>query len=82
MTLRRHHHRILLALEMIAQCCDDLPCFAGNAPKVVDDFRVRFRADLHDNAAVDFVHELVNDSLDNWRTSCYDRYQKCCVGIF
>ena len=38
--------------------------------------------DLHDHAAVDLVHSLIDSSIDNWTTTCYDRYQRWCVGIF
>lgn len=81
MALRRQYRRILLCLEMIAQCNDDLPCFTGSVAKVVDDLNRRFRVDLCDQAAIDVVHQLIDDSLDNWRTSCYDRYQRFCSGV-
>jgi hypothetical protein len=33
-------------------------------------------------ARVAFVNEeLINPSIDNWRTRWYDQYQYCCLGI-
>jgi hypothetical protein len=82
MELRRHHNKVVLLLEMLSQGNEHLPVFAGNKRRVLSDLRRRFRTELYDRAAVDFVHELINESLDNWTTTCYDRYQRCCVGIF
>ena len=32
--------------------------------------------------AAQFVNEeLINPSIDNWRTRWYDKYQMCCLGI-
>jgi phosphatidylinositol 4-kinase len=82
MTLRRHHDSLILVLEMFAKGNEHLDCFGTDAAKVIDDVRNRFYPTLNDNAAVEKVQWLVNSSIDNWSTSCYDRYQKCCVGIF
>jgi phosphatidylinositol 4-kinase len=30
---------------------------------------------------VDFVDNLIDQSLDNWRTRWYDKYQRCTLGI-
>ena len=82
MALRRSHKRICVSLEMIAQCNENLPCFGDNTNKMLNDFRDRFRANLPDDAVVEFVDELVDESLGNWRTYCYDKYQRCFGGIF
>lgn len=82
MELRRHHHSIVLLLEMLSKGNEHLPCFGDNAQRVVDEFRLRFVPDVHDNAAAEHVHDLIDLATDNWTTTCYDRYQRCCVGVF
>ena len=82
MELRKHHYRVALLLEMTSVGNEHLPCFAGNPGRIIDEMRARFVPHMHDQAAVQHVHSLINQSLDNWTTSCYDKYQKCCVGVF
>ena len=82
MELRKHHYRIALLLEMISVGNEHLPCFAGDPGRIIDEMRKRFVPHMHDQAAATFVHTLINRSIDNWTTSCYDKYQKCCVGVF
>lgn len=81
MTLRRHHHRIVLLLDMLAKGNEHLECFGNNPNRVVEELRKRFCPDVHDNAATEMVHKLIDQSIDNWTTTCYDRYQRICVGI-
>jgi phosphatidylinositol kinase/protein kinase (PI-3 family) len=80
--LRRHHKKITLLLEMLSHGNEHLPFFSGNPQKTIIDFRKRFRLDLGDSAAAEFVHTLIEGAAGDWTTSCYDRYQRCCVGIF
>ncbi len=80
--LRKHHYRIILLLEMISKGNEHLRCFSGDSKRVIDDMRRRFCPDMHDNAVVEVVHSLIDNSLDNWTTTWYDRYQKCFVGVF
>ena len=28
-----------------------------------------------------FVDDMINRSLDHWTTTCYDKYQRCWLGI-
>lgn len=82
MELRKHHSRIVLLLEMISKGSEHLRCFDGDAKRVIDEMRQRFYPDIHDNAAAESVQKLIDDSLDNWTTNWYDKYQKCFVGVF
>jgi phosphatidylinositol kinase/protein kinase (PI-3 family) len=67
---------------MVSRGNEHLPCFQGKVGATIDDLRKRFRSDLGDRAAADYMHGLIEDSMGNWTTTCYDRYQRCCVGIF
>jgi phosphatidylinositol kinase/protein kinase (PI-3 family) len=82
MALRTEHHRIVLMLEMLSRGSSHLPCFSGNTHKTLESLKDRFCTDLNDNAAVERVHYLINAATNNWTTTCYDRYQRCCTGVF
>lgn len=81
MELRRNHHRIILLLEMLSNGNEGLPCFGNDASSTIDDMKKRFVLEMHDHAAVEYVHQLINQSVEDWTTSCYDHYQRCCVGV-
>jgi hypothetical protein len=81
MELRRHYHKIVLLLEMLSVGNEHLPFFLGNSQRTLELFRKRFRPDVHDQAAEEHVQQLINLATDNWTTTCYDRYQRCCVGV-
>jgi hypothetical protein len=40
-----------------------------------------FNPDMQKRQCVDFVDNLIDQSLDNWRTRWYDKYQRCALGI-
>ena len=59
------------------------PCLPPSCRLQVRELTRRFRPDLRTHFDVArFVNMLVDDSLTNWTTRCYDKYQRCCVGIF
>ena len=59
----------------------DLNCFRGKPELAAQELQERFCLDLNDRACVEFVNSLIDDSLENWRTTWYDRYQRCFVGV-
>ena len=81
---RARYHQITLLVEMALAGSADLPCFTKHGPReAVRELTHRFRPDLRTHFDVArFVNTLVDDSLANWTTRCYDKYQRCCVGIF
>ena len=66
---------------MIVGSAPDLPCFAGSPDRALRELRERFKLEMNDVACREFVDKLVDESLENWRTRWYDRYQRCCVGV-
>jgi phosphatidylinositol kinase/protein kinase (PI-3 family) len=61
----------------------DLPCWQGKPHEAAAEFRQRFQPQLTTDAAAGaFMNSLIDRSMNNWRTSWYDKYQRCCVGIF
>lgn len=79
--LRRHCMEIILLVEMLKKGNEELPCFRGRPDDAIRELRQRFRLDLNDRACVEYVNALIDESLENWRTNWYDRYQRYCVGV-
>jgi len=83
--LRKHCYQIILMVEMITEgnefLSGDLACFCGRPKCAISELRQRFRLDLNDDACTQFVHNLIDESLENWRIRWYDRYQRFCVGV-
>jgi len=79
--LRKHCYEITLLVEMLMEGNEDLGCFRGRPEEAVEDLRRRFRLDLNDRACLEYVNSLIDESLENWRTRWYDRYQRFCVGV-
>ena len=81
LVLRRHWMEIILLVEMLKSGNEELPCFRGRPDDAIRALRGRFRLDLSDRACREYVQSLIDESLENWRTNWYDRYQKYCVGV-
>ena len=79
--LRKHCYQIILLVEMLMVGNEDLNCFRGRPEEAVQGLRDRFRLDLNDRACIEYVNGLIDESLENWRTRWYDRYQRICVGV-
>jgi phosphatidylinositol 4-kinase len=81
MQLRKNAHKIILLVEMLVGGNEDLMCFAGNPDRALSELTERFKLDMNDAAVREYVDTLVDESLENWRTRWYDRYQRCCTGV-
>jgi hypothetical protein len=81
LTLRRHCHEIILMVEMIKTGNEELNCFRGRPDEAIRQLRERFRLDLNDRACKEYVNFLIDESVSNWRTDWYDRYQRYFVGV-
>jgi phosphatidylinositol 4-kinase len=79
---RKYRYRITLLAEMMIAGNEDLPCFAGDPRGTIDRLIERFRPDLSVSECEEHVHQLIDASLDNWRTRWYDKYQRWFVGVF
>ena len=79
--LRRNCFQITLLVQMLIEGNEDLDCFRNKPHEAVRGLQERFRLDLNDKACVEYVNSLINDSLENWTTTCYDRYQRWFTGI-
>ncbi|KAL7509620.1 hypothetical protein ACHAXN_006556 [Cyclotella atomus] len=79
--LRKNCYQITLLVEMLMEGNEDLGCFRGMPEEAVKGLKERFRLDLNDMACLKYVDSLIDESLENWRTRWYDRYQRFCVGV-
>jgi len=79
--LRKNCYQITLLVEMLMEGNEDLACFRGKPEEAVRGLRERFRLDLNDHGCIKYVDSLIDESLENWRTRWYDRYQRFCVGV-
>ena len=79
--LRKHCYQIILLVEMIVEGNEDLACFRSKPDEAVRQLKERFRLDLNDNGVRKYVDSLIDESIENWRTRWYDRYQRFCVGV-
>jgi phosphatidylinositol kinase/protein kinase (PI-3 family) len=81
--LKKNTNKIILLVEMMRQGVgSEFPCFVGGE-EVIRQLkeRLRPRAKMSDNDCKEYVNWLINESLDNWTTRCYDRFQYCCQNI-
>jgi phosphatidylinositol 4-kinase B len=81
LALRKHCLEITLLVEMLMVGNEDLHCFCNKPEEAVRGLRERFRLDWNDRACTDYVNTLIDESMENWRTRWYDRYQRFCVGV-
>ena len=80
-SLRKHCMEIILLVEMLKTGNEGLNCFRGRPDDAIQQLRDRFRLDLNDRACREYVNSLIDDSIENWRTNWYDRYQRYFVGV-
>ena len=81
LALRRSREELFVLVEMMLEGNTDLPCFIGGPRAVMDGLHARFFPGVAKRAVVARVHGLIDRSLGNWRTTFYDKYQRCFQGI-
>lgn len=79
--LRKNCLQITLLVQMLMEGNDDLDCFRGRPQDAVQGLQERFRLDLNDRACQEYVNTLIDNSIGNWTTTCYDRYQRWFTGV-
>lgn len=79
--LRRNCFQITLLVQMLLEGNEDLDCFRGRPHDAIQGLQERFRLDMNDRACQEYVNSLIDDSIGNWTTTCYDRYQRWFTGV-
>uniref|UniRef100_K3XAX2 1-phosphatidylinositol 4-kinase n=1 Tax=Globisporangium ultimum (strain ATCC 200006 / CBS 805.95 / DAOM BR144) TaxID=431595 RepID=K3XAX2_GLOUD len=81
LALQRNMEKIVLLVEMMFVGNADLPCFAGGKRTVIEGLRARLKPGERTSTCQVFVNQLIDQSINNWRTRWYDKYQRAWVGI-
>jgi hypothetical protein len=77
--LRRHADK-LVSLASLMLKGPTMPCFY-TGQESINQLRARFYADKTEQECIQYVYTLIEDSVNNWRSVEYDRYQKITNGI-
>lgn len=77
---RKHVERIILPVRMLLSG-SKLPCFREGPDLVLQSLHDRFYVNLTEAACIEKIVELIDTSVNNWRTIQYDNYQRIVNGI-
>ena len=78
---RKHADKLIVLAQLALEGSGrDMPCFQSG-PAAVEALRARFQPHLSRRQCARFVDDMINRSLDHWTTTCYDKYQRCWLGI-
>jgi len=83
---KKHKEEILILVKMMySSHGENLPCFKGGERAIIE-LEERFSPPgvslNNDHEIFTYCQHLINQSLDNWRAKCYDKYQYFVQGIF
>ena len=82
--LKEKAEQIVLMVEMMRQGSgSNLGCFIGG-DDAISTLRERLKPKqkMLEKDCKEYINDLIDISLDNWSTKCYDRFQYCCQNIF
>lgn len=82
--LKEKSEQIILMVEMMRQGSgSNLGCFI-RGDDAISTLRERLKPKqkMLEKDCKEYINELIDTSLDNWSTKCYDRFQYCCQNIF
>lgn len=77
---RKHVDRIVLPIRMVGQG-SRLPCFREGLDWVMETLQDRFFLNLTEEGCIEKIMDLIDASLNNWRTIQYDNLQRVVNGI-
>ena len=82
--LQTSAEKIIIIVEMMFMGQNDLGCFKGGQP-LIGELKDRLfpggKRKLGQEDAQRYTDGLLDQSMDNWRTNCYDCFQNCAQGI-
>lgn len=77
---RKHAERTMLLVRMML-IGSKMPCFSGGADWILQTLQERFLPSLTEEACIERIADLIDSSVNNWRTIQYDKYQRITNGI-
>lgn len=79
---RKYRDQICQLVRIVADCNPKLACFSGlGVDGALSAMSDRFCVNLTEEACIERIVGLIDESVNNWRTSSYDRYQLISNGI-
>jgi phosphatidylinositol 4-kinase len=79
---RKHRDRICQLVRIVGECNPRLGCFSGlGVEGSVNAMTDRFCGSLTEEACIERIVGLIDESINNWRTIQYDNYQRITNGI-
>ncbi|EME30989.1 Phosphatidylinositol 4-kinase [Galdieria sulphuraria] len=76
-----HRDKIVLMVDMFYSGNENLPCFTSGRDAVIENLRKRFMPGHTRLQRAQRMMRLIDESIDNWHTRWYDRYQRLFTGI-
>ena len=76
----KHYRELTLVTELLSIDQSSI-CFAGGQRWVVDEFKTRFCPGFSTRQLRAHIDTIINQSVENYSTRWYDRYQRCVNGI-
>ncbi|XP_053992242.1 uncharacterized protein LOC128883668 isoform X2 [Hylaeus volcanicus] len=78
--VRKHADRLFLIVEMMLSM-PQMPCFLAGTEATFLALKKRFMLNLTEEVCIQKVHELIDISVNNWRSIHYDTFQRLTNGI-
>jgi len=81
--LQENAEKIIILVEMMLMGQSDLPCFQGGKT-LIGELKFRLFPNgrrMQFDECLRHINDLISQSVNNWRTKCYDRAQYCMQGI-
>ena len=80
---RKHRDQIVHLVRIVGECNPKLPCFASiGVEATITQMSDRFAVNLTEEACIERVVGLIDESINNWRTTQYDNFQRISNGIW
>eukprot|EP00512_Aurantiochytrium_limacinum_P012812 CAMPEP_0171588038 /NCGR_PEP_ID=MMETSP0961-20121227/13808_1 /TAXON_ID=87120 /ORGANISM="Aurantiochytrium limacinum, Strain ATCCMYA-1381" /LENGTH=879 /DNA_ID=CAMNT_0012146655 /DNA_START=326 /DNA_END=2965 /DNA_ORIENTATION=+ len=78
---RQRREQFILMIEMMLSNDADLDCFQAGGEETIRQLNERFQVGKSTAACISFVNDLIDVSINHYRTWLYDVYQRLAVGI-
>jgi phosphatidylinositol kinase/protein kinase (PI-3 family) len=77
MELRKHVDSFVKIIDIMSRG-SKMPCFPNTSeiPTIISKFNERFHLNKSDTEYIKVVEDLINSSMNNWRTVQYDNFQR------
>jgi len=77
---RKHVDQILLLVEVMLSAAK-MPCFAAAPENALQALKDRFMSNLAEDVCIQKLSDMLDQSVNNWRTVQYDNFQRITNGI-